>query len=201
VSGFSHQRERTLTDDCRTDSTGRPRARSCRIPVSPFQGSGISVSYYDYAGGGEPVEGLIVGDRGRLRLTYQDAHQSLRFYDDDVRTVSVGDLGTIVTVTLVLTVDTGSTSFSLLIPQVLQFLPPAAIQTEGITTRHKLLPASFVGSQRETYTVTELSGTARSDPLAAEARACVSGVAMDCARARRSPASLLAYQSRLAWHG
>ena len=39
--------------------------------------------------------------------------QSHAFYCDDLRTVAAADLGTVVSVTLVMTVDIGSTTFSL----------------------------------------------------------------------------------------
>ena len=52
-----------------------------------LQGDGIAVSYYP-DGSGPPVAG-----RGRLRLVYQDTHQAQSFYDNDLRTVAVPDLG------------------------------------------------------------------------------------------------------------
>lgn len=128
-----------------------------------LQGGGISISYFP---GGE---GPIRLDQGPLVLSYQDAHQSRAFFADEVRTVEVADLGTVVSVTLVLTVDMGSTTFSLLIPQVqLPEQPDASvfIQTEGITTAHRLFLGLIGGAQQETYTVTALYGTAAVGPLA-----------------------------------
>ena len=126
-----------------------------------LHGGGISVSYYP-DGFGPPVAG-----RGRLRLVYQDALRSLSFYDDEVRFVVVPDLGTIVSVTLVMTVDTGSTTFSLLIPDVQ--LPhdqtSIDIHTDGITTIHRVFVALIGHPQSETYTVTRLHGTAAVGPL------------------------------------
>lgn len=126
-----------------------------------LHGGGISVSYYP-AGFGPAIEG-----RGLLRLVYQDAHQSLSFYDNEVRTVEVVDLGTVVSVTLVMTVDIGSTTFSLLVPNV--HLPEQQssvfIYTEGITTLHRVFVALIGHPQSETYTVTALSGTAAVGPL------------------------------------
>lgn len=126
-----------------------------------LHGGGISVSYYP-DGFGPPIAG-----RGSLRLVYQDVHQSLPFYDDDVRTVDVADLGTVVSVTLVMTVDTGSTTFSLLVPDIQ--LPEQEnsvfIHTEGITTVHRVFVALIGHPQSETYTVTSLRGTAAVGPL------------------------------------
>jgi hypothetical protein len=121
------------------------------------EGGGISVSYYPDG------EGPVFDDRGRLRLAYQDVHQSHTFFDADVRTVDVPDLGTVVSVSLVTTVDVGYTSFSLLIPQVQlpdQPGPSVFIRTEGITTVHRAFAGVIGHPQIETYAVTELCGTA-----------------------------------------
>jgi hypothetical protein len=129
-----------------------------------LEGRGITVSYFPQG------EGPVFPDRGRLRLTYQDAHQSRAFFDADVRTVDVEDLGTVVSVTLILTVDTGSTTFSLLIPQVDlpdQPQPSVFIRTEGITTVHRAFVGLIGHPQAETYTVTALHGTASVGVLAA----------------------------------
>jgi len=128
-----------------------------------LHGGGISVSYYPQG------EGPVFQNRGRLRLVYQDVHQSRAFFDDDVRTVDVPDLGTVVSVTLILTVDTGSTTFSLLIPQVDlpdQPEPSVFIRTEAITTVHRAFVGLIGHPQAETYTVTALHGTASIGVLA-----------------------------------
>jgi hypothetical protein len=125
-----------------------------------LHGGGMSVSYYP-AGFGPLTED------GPLHLVYQDAHLSQAFRGDEVRTVDVADLGTIVSVTLVMTVDIGSTTFSLLVPDVQ--LPEQQnsvfIHTDGITTVHRAFAALIGHPQRETYTVTALSGTAAFGPL------------------------------------
>jgi hypothetical protein len=121
-------------------------------------GGGISVSYYP-EGSGPPVEG-----RGRLIFVYQDAHRSESFFSagHDVRTVNVDDLGMVVSVTTVENIDIGSTTFSLLIPDV--ELPgqhsSVSIRTKGVTTFHRAFVALIGHPQAETYSVTELDGTA-----------------------------------------
>jgi hypothetical protein len=135
------------------------------VPSVPNQyhlnGGGISVSYYP-DGFGPPIL-----DRGPLILAYQDAHRSQAFFGDQVRTVKVDDLGTIVSVTIVESVDTGATTFSLLVPDVQ--LPDQQtsvyIRTEGITTVHRVFVGLIGHPQSETYTVTELDGTASVGPL------------------------------------
>jgi len=135
------------------------------VPSTPnqyhVQGGGISVSYYP-DGFGPPVL-----DLGSLIVVYQDAHRSQSFFSNQVRTVKVDDLGMIVSVTLVESVDTGSTTFSLLVPDVQ--LPDQQtsvfIRTEGITTVHRVFVALIGHPQSETYTVTALDGTAAVGPL------------------------------------
>lgn len=124
-------------------------------------GGGISVSYYP-DGFGPPVE-----DRGSLLLVYQDAHRSQSYFSDEVRTVKVDDLGMVVSVTLVESVDIGSTTFSLLVPdvQLPEQQTSVFIHTEGITTVHRVFVALIGHPQSETYTVTALDGTAAAGPL------------------------------------
>jgi hypothetical protein len=103
---------------------------------------------------------LSTGPDGRPRLQYQDGVQVLHFTGDQIRLVTL-DIGTLVTVTIRLTVDTGSTSFTLVLPQVnLGPLNEAQIKTFGVTTVHRfsVVPELNRG-QTELYTVTELSGT------------------------------------------
>jgi hypothetical protein len=68
----------------------------------------------------------------------------------------------VVSVTLISSIDSGYTTFSLLVPMV--NLPAggaaAAIQTQGITTIHRVFVGQMGHAQVETYTVTPLSGTA-----------------------------------------
>jgi hypothetical protein len=127
-----------------------------------LQGGGISVAYSPEG------FGPIRVDLGPLILAYHDANRSQGFYRDGVQTVEVADLGNIVSVALTLKELIGSTTFSLLIPDVQ--LPEGEnsvpITTEAITTLHRLFPPPpFGGAQREVYTVTELTGTAINGPL------------------------------------
>ena len=128
-----------------------------------LHGGGISVTYSPH-GYGPPDAG-----RGSLIFVYQDAHRSESFYSDgtNVRTVKVDDVGMVVSVTIVQSVDTGSTTFSLLVPDV--ELPDGQssvfIRTEGITTVHRAFVALIGHPQAETYRVTQLDGTAAFGPL------------------------------------
>lgn len=98
---------------------------------------------------------------GKPRFVYQDASQTLTFEGDQIRT-AITEIGVLVTVTTRMTVDSGSTTFTLLVPTVnLGPSDQASIHTEGITTIHRfsIVPA-FNQGQTESYTVMPLTGTA-----------------------------------------
>lgn len=99
---------------------------------------------------------------GEPRLTYQDAHQSKSFSGDEIRILDC-DLGKLVSVTLRMTVDTGSTSFSLFIPHM-QIVEGtiASLQTQSVTTLHRFsVVPQFNHGQLDTYTTLPLHGTAQ----------------------------------------
>jgi hypothetical protein len=111
-------------------------------------GDGISVSYASTSFGGKPL------------LSYHDQFQSKSFIGDQIRTVET-EIGTLVTVTVFITVDAGSTSFSILIPNVnLRSSDSAQISTYGITTLHRFSIFGPPQGQSEFYTAHQLSGTA-----------------------------------------
>ena len=112
-----------------------------------LHGEGIHVTYSTTSFSGKPL------------LTYHDAFQLKNFSGDQINALQT-EIGTLVTVVLHLTVDSGSTTFSLLIPNVI--LPPsnvASISAEGITTMQKFSIPPPVG-QTQFYTVHKLHGTA-----------------------------------------
>ena len=121
-----------------------------------LSGRAITVDYYTDG------HGPITGVEGLVFFVYQDSHLSKTFGQGEVRVVDVGDLGQVVSVTLAPTVDTGSTTFSLLIPSVelSDGTGTVPITTEGITAIHRILAAAIGHPQHDTYTVTRLSGTA-----------------------------------------
>lgn len=96
---------------------------------------------------------------GKPHFTYQDLHQTLNFSGDQIRSIKT-KIGTLVSVTIRMTVDTGGTSFSVLLPRVnISGEQSVPIRTEGITTIHQLSILPAVG-QRDCYTVTPLAGHA-----------------------------------------
>jgi hypothetical protein len=103
------------------------------------------------------------GIDGKPSMTYQDTHQSKSFKGDEIRTVEC-DLGTLVSVTLRITPDVGSTTLSVLIPRMrISPVSVAAVHTECITTVHStpFAPPAAIQGQLDTYTVTSVRGTAQ----------------------------------------
>lgn len=120
--------------------------------------------HYQLSGSGINVTYTPIGAGGLAHLQYQDTHRTLSFNGDQIRKLDVPDIGTVVSVTLSLTVDSGSTTFSVLIPKVNllnQRGASASIRTEGITTVHRFsIVSAFNMGQEEIYSITAMTGTA-----------------------------------------
>jgi len=114
---------------------------------------------YQVSGGGIHVTYSTTSFQGQPHFNYHDAFQAKNFTGNQIQTADTV-LGTLVTVFLLQTVDSGSTTFTLLVPHVnLPASNVANITTEGITTRHRFSIFPLPG-QTESYTVHPLSGTA-----------------------------------------
>lgn len=102
------------------------------------------------------------GIDGKPTMSYHDAHQSKSFRGDEIRAVEC-DLGTLVSVTLRMMPDVGSTSLSLFVPRM-RIAPgsTAAIHTDCVTTLHStpFAPQAALG-QVDTYHVVSCQGTAQ----------------------------------------
>jgi hypothetical protein len=99
------------------------------------------------------------GIDGKPHFSYQDLQQTLSFTGDQIRSVET-EIGTLVSVTIRMTVDTGGSTFSLLLPRVnIPGEQSVPIQTVGTTTLHRfsILP---INGQLDFYTVTRLHGSA-----------------------------------------
>jgi hypothetical protein len=98
----------------------------------------ITPTLYHVHGSHLNVSYALSGIDGKPHFSYQDAHRALQFSGDQIRTVET-EIGIIATVTLQLTVDSGSTTFSLLVPNVNlnENHKSAHITTEGITSIHR----------------------------------------------------------------
>jgi len=122
----------------------------------------VQPTIWNLSGGGIQVSYSVAGPN----LHYHDTTKILDFAGDQIRVTEVPDLGTLVSVTTFLTIDSGSTSFTLFLPRVnLPGRPadpaPVPVSTEGVTTVHHLsLLLPFQLGQQESYTVTPLHGTA-----------------------------------------
>src|SRR5262249_36064880 len=102
------------------------------------------------------------GIDGKPSMSYQDTHESKSFRGDEIRTVEC-DLGTLVSVTLRMTVDVGSTTLSLFVPRIrIAQGTTATVNTECVTTIHSMpfAPQAAQG-QLDTYHVIPVHGTAQ----------------------------------------
>jgi hypothetical protein len=137
-------------------STTQAQPVSQQLPVF------VAANLFSLSGGGLHVSYSTSGIDGKPHFSYQDPVRSLSFSGDEIRKVEC-DLATVVSVTIVRTIDAGSTSFSLLVPRVNLPAPFSnlAIRTDGVTTHHlfSIIPALNQG-QRDFYQVTALHGTA-----------------------------------------
>ena len=100
------------------------------------------------------------------QLHYHQGSVIQDFTGKEIRVAEVPDLGTLVSVTIHMTADSGSTSFTLLLPIVNLPAPPALpvavpVTTDGLTTLHRFSTVlALQHGQQEFYTVTPLQGTA-----------------------------------------
>ena len=100
------------------------------------------------------------------QLHYHQGSVIQDFTGKDIRVAEVPDLGTLVSVTTHMTVDSGSTTFTLLLPRVNLPAPPALpaavpVATDGLMTLHRFSTVlALQHGQQEFYTVTPLQGTA-----------------------------------------
>src|SRR5579884_1438443 len=94
--------------------------------------TGKKPNLYQVSGDGIHVTYSTSGFDGKPHFSYQDATRNESFTGDGIRTVQT-EIGTLVTVTIRLTIDSGSTSFTLFVPNVnLRFGDSVPITTEGI---------------------------------------------------------------------
>jgi len=131
---------------------------------SPALGATTLASVFDVSGDGLHVTYTSPGADGQPHLTFVSPARTLTFTGPEIRTVASPDVGTLVSVTLRRTVDSGATSFTLVIPPVALESPDATAPIEmiGITTVHRfsVIPRLRLG-QLASYSEVILSGTAR----------------------------------------
>ena len=122
----------------------------------------VQPNLYELSSGNIHVTYSTSGISGQPHLTYTSPFISHSFTGSQL-TTTASPIGTLVTVTIQMTVDSGSTTFTLLVPRV-NLSGPADhvhIDTEGVTTHHRfsVIPAAMHG-QLDTYSVQALTGTA-----------------------------------------
>ena len=113
-------------------------------------------------GGNLQITYATSGLDGQPSFTYQDSVQSRSFHGSDQISTAETMIGMLLSVTLNLTPDSGTTIFSLLVPDVaLDSAGHLDISTFGVTTVRR---SSFIGpplGQDDLYTTSELKGLAR----------------------------------------
>ncbi len=125
------------------------------------QGSLHEPNLFQLSGHGVHITYSTTSFEGIPHFEYHDAQTQTSYRGDNIRATQT-ELGTLVTVQVRGTVDTGSTSLTLLLPRVsLDAGNRAAIHTYAIRTVHRfsVVPAFNIG-QRDLYETIALSGTA-----------------------------------------
>jgi hypothetical protein len=132
------------------------------VPAAPTPAPSFAPNTYQLHGAQHQITYVTSGFDGKPHFTYQDASHALHFTGDQIRTVAT-EIGTLVSVTILLTVDAGSTTFTLLVPTVkLDQTRHASIRTIGITTLHRSsIAPQLLHGQTEVSTAISLTGTAR----------------------------------------
>jgi hypothetical protein len=123
----------------------------------------LQPNHYQLKGGDITVTYLLDGFHNVPTLSYSDGQQTKEFSGAEIRTLDT-EIGTLVSVTTFITIDTGATSFSVLLPaiELADRAHPQHFRTVGISTRHKG-PDSFpLTGVRETYEIIHMHGTASS---------------------------------------
>lgn len=121
----------------------------------------ITPNLYQLHGNDIHITYSTTGLNGQPHFSYQDEHQNLNFTGSEIRQTE-SELGIQVSVFLRRTIDSGSTSFSVLIPRInLRGQENLPITTFGIKSIHRfsIIPALDHG-QLDTYKVINLKGTA-----------------------------------------
>ena len=117
---------------------------------------------WSLAGSGIVVRYSVAGPH----MHFQNGTIVRDFSGNQITVSEVPALGTLASVTLSLTPDSGSTTFTLFLPRVNLPNPPALpasvpVTTEGVTTQHHFsIAPQFQHGQQDFYAVTTLHGMA-----------------------------------------
>jgi hypothetical protein len=143
-------------------TTALVSAAAYGLDAKPAMCDELAPTVYDVSGDGLHVTYATATADGTPRLTFVGPFGELDFSGPEIRTVAYGDVGTLVSVTIQRTIDTGSTSFTLVIPPVLMQGSEAPIEIVGISTHHRFsVFRRFNQGQIDSYAPVTLTGTAR----------------------------------------
>ena len=121
----------------------------------------VQPNEYTLQGGNITVHYVTTNFLGQPFLSYSDGVLTREFFGSAIRVLNVG-IGTLVSVTTFMTIDTGATEFSVLIPfiELADIGKSQAFTTDGIITAFKG-PDSFpLTGVRESYDFIPMKGTA-----------------------------------------
>jgi hypothetical protein len=128
--------------------------------MSPQPAASKQPNLFELSGDGIHITYSATSFDGQPRFSYQDASETKQFVGNQIRTEKTV-VGTLVSVTIAMTPDAGSTTFTVLIPTVnLRVSDSANITTYGLTTLHKFSIIGAPQGQTELYTTHPLQGTA-----------------------------------------
>jgi hypothetical protein len=118
-------------------------------------------NHFVLAGHGTDITYDTSSITGKPLFTYSSGNNQQSFSGDEIRSVE-SELGTLVTVTIRKTIDTGSTTLTLLVPHVNLVNNESHIKTEAVITAHHFFASnpSLVKGQLETYQTISLHGKA-----------------------------------------
>jgi hypothetical protein len=123
----------------------------------------VQPNEYTLKGGGLTFTYTTSNFLGQPFATYNDGKTTKDFFGGAIRVLNVG-IGTLVTVTTFMTIDTGGAEFSVLLPfiELADASKTQAFNTDGVITDFKG-PDSFPATGvRETYDFIPMTGTAKS---------------------------------------
>ena len=121
----------------------------------------VAPNLWSLSGGGITIRYSTAGTGNFL---YHDSVRTVTFTGPQIEIATVPALGTLVSVVVFLTVDSGSTTFTILLPPT-NLNPPTLthtpVTTDGITTHHhfSVVPTFNLG-QQAFYAVVPMTGTA-----------------------------------------
>ena len=123
----------------------------------------VQPNEYTLKGGGLTFTFITSNFLHQPFASYSDGTTTKDFFGSAIRVLNVG-IGTLVTVTTFMTIDTGGTEFSVLLPliELADASKTQTFSTDGVITHFKG-PDSFPATGvRETYDFIPMTGTARS---------------------------------------